>query len=270
MAIMQYMDEILIEEKKYVSSKQAAKMTGYAKDYIGQLCREGRVPARLVGRSWYVLESAIQDHRFGNQEAEMHPVQPSSATSLTQTWESTRYESSNTETLPSLNLLQKAEMASEAEKEEEHDAVQLSQLHDSWRAWFDHVEDASAPIEESVQAPVLTAAIGEKEEKSVERTGEEVTVPLHIVAEKRSLREVLPIEKVKVVEKKEEVIVQVNHEDREEIRRGVSISSLVHAFVVLIAVISGSLAAAGSGYFDSFFISNSQAAVISGISVVNK
>ena len=62
------MDEILIEEKKYVSSKRAAKMTGYAKDYIGQLCREGRVPARLVGRSWYVLETAIQDHRFGTTD----------------------------------------------------------------------------------------------------------------------------------------------------------------------------------------------------------
>lgn len=263
------MDEILIEEKKYVSSKQAAKMTGYAKDYIGQLCREGRVPARLVGRSWYVLESAIQDHRFGNQEAEMHSVQPSPGISLTQTWESTRYESSNTETLPSLNLLQKAETASEAEKEEEHDAIQLSQLHDSWRAWFDHVEDVSAPTEEPVQVPVLTAAVDENEEKSVERT-EEVTVPLHIVAEKRSLREVLPIEKVKVVEKKEEALVQVNHKEHEQIRRGINISSLTHAFIVLIAVISGSLAAAGSGYFDSFFISNSQAAVISGISVVNK
>ncbi|MHB1163603.1 MAG: hypothetical protein ACYCZZ_03760, partial [Minisyncoccota bacterium] len=62
------MDELLIEGKKYISSKQAAKITGYAKDYIGQLCREGRVSARLVGRSWYVLEAAIQDHRFGAVE----------------------------------------------------------------------------------------------------------------------------------------------------------------------------------------------------------
>ena len=62
------MDELVIGDKKYVSSKQAAKVTGYAKDYIGQLCREGRVPARLVGRSWYVLESAIHDHRFGDQK----------------------------------------------------------------------------------------------------------------------------------------------------------------------------------------------------------
>ncbi len=67
------MDEITLDDKKYVSSKQAAKLTGYAKDYVGQLCREGRVQARLVGRSWYVLESSIKDHRFGTQQA--HPVQ---------------------------------------------------------------------------------------------------------------------------------------------------------------------------------------------------
>ena len=82
------MDEILIEEKRYISSKRAAKITGYAKDYIGQLCREGRVPARLVGRSWYVLETAIQDHRFGNQEVEL-PVP-----------ESPKYEASPVEILP--------------------------------------------------------------------------------------------------------------------------------------------------------------------------
>jgi len=64
------MDELLIEDKKYVSSKRAAQMTGYAKDYVGQLCREGRVAARLVGRSWYVLESAIKDHRFGEVSVE--------------------------------------------------------------------------------------------------------------------------------------------------------------------------------------------------------
>src|SRR3989344_3577258 len=110
------MDEILIGEKKYVSSKQAAKMTGYAKDYVGQLCREGRVPARLVGRSWYVLESAIQDHRFGGDAVDTRPVQSSPAISLTHTWESARYESSDaaTDTLPSLNRLQKVEISPEA------------------------------------------------------------------------------------------------------------------------------------------------------------
>ncbi len=59
------MEEIVFDGKKYISSKLAAKLTGYAKDYVGQLCREGRVTARLVGRSWYVLEDSIKEHRFG-------------------------------------------------------------------------------------------------------------------------------------------------------------------------------------------------------------
>jgi hypothetical protein len=62
------MDEITLDDKTYVSSKRAAKITGYAKDYVGQLCREGRVEARLVGRNWYVLESSIREHRFGAPE----------------------------------------------------------------------------------------------------------------------------------------------------------------------------------------------------------
>lgn len=101
------MDEILIDEKKYVSSKRAAKITGYAKDYIGQLCREGRVPARLVGRSWYVLESAIQDHRFGDS-AEGAKESAESPRTLYSTWESPRYEAASVDMMPSINKLKAA------------------------------------------------------------------------------------------------------------------------------------------------------------------
>jgi hypothetical protein len=62
------MDELTLAGKTYVSSKRAAEITGYAKDYVGQLCREGHVVAKMVGRSWYVLESSIREHRFGPQE----------------------------------------------------------------------------------------------------------------------------------------------------------------------------------------------------------
>lgn len=113
------MDEILIEEKKYVSSKRAAKITGYAKDYIGQLCREGRVPARLVGRSWYVLESAIQDHRFGEQE---HSPKESHAgpTVFGSNWDTPRYESSEVEHIPSINKIETKVHVSSAEHEHKH------------------------------------------------------------------------------------------------------------------------------------------------------
>jgi len=98
------MEEIILDEKKYISSKQAAKVTGYAKDYIGQLCREGRVQARLVGRSWYVLESAILDHRFGTDSAqgEIEEAISSKTVSSIDAWEAPRYMPLVHETLPVL------------------------------------------------------------------------------------------------------------------------------------------------------------------------
>jgi len=57
------MDELILDNKKYVSSKRAARITGYAPDYVGQLCRSGKIDARLVGRTWYVNEDALINHR---------------------------------------------------------------------------------------------------------------------------------------------------------------------------------------------------------------
>lgn len=65
------MNELTLDGKKYISSKRAAEITGYAKDYVGQLAREGYVVATMVGRSWYVLESSINAHRFGNEAQEL-------------------------------------------------------------------------------------------------------------------------------------------------------------------------------------------------------
>lgn len=58
-------DGIEIEGKKYISSKRAAELTGYAKDYVGQLCRMGKLDAKLIGRNWLVCESSLMEHRFG-------------------------------------------------------------------------------------------------------------------------------------------------------------------------------------------------------------
>ncbi len=93
------MDEITLDDKTYVSSKRAAQITGYAKDYVGQLCREGRVEARLVGRNWYVLETSIRDHRFGAPPAK-EPVKTES-TSVHE-WVPSNYTS---EVVPELPIL---------------------------------------------------------------------------------------------------------------------------------------------------------------------
>ncbi|TSD04852.1 MAG: hypothetical protein Greene07147_906 [Parcubacteria group bacterium Greene0714_7] len=61
------MDELVISGKKYISSKRASELTGYAKDYVGQLARGGKVPATRIGRAWYVDEAALILHETAGQ-----------------------------------------------------------------------------------------------------------------------------------------------------------------------------------------------------------
>ncbi len=56
-------EEIKFNDVLYISSKRAASELHYTKDYVGQLCRGGKVDARLVGRTWYVNRSSLLNHR---------------------------------------------------------------------------------------------------------------------------------------------------------------------------------------------------------------
>ncbi|MBY0539739.1 hypothetical protein K2P56_04940 [Patescibacteria group bacterium] len=56
------MDELDVKGIKYISSKRGAELTGYAKDYIGQLARAGKVPGTRLGRAWFVEEAALLKH----------------------------------------------------------------------------------------------------------------------------------------------------------------------------------------------------------------
>jgi hypothetical protein len=55
---------LLIEGKNYVSSARAAQLVGYTKDYVGQLARAGKIESKLIGRSWYVSEESITQHKL--------------------------------------------------------------------------------------------------------------------------------------------------------------------------------------------------------------
>ena len=126
------MDELTIGDKIYISSKQAAKITGYAKDYVGQLCREGRVEAKLVGRNWYVLESSIREHRFGPEAAQQVVTVPSEPEPqpATRTWESPTYVSVEPEVLiPPIMAPEKPQPVPETVE-----AAVLMQ--DAWKEWF--------------------------------------------------------------------------------------------------------------------------------------
>ncbi len=56
-------DTLIFEGKNYISANRAAKTMSYAQDYIGQLCRSGKLDCRMVGRSWFVTEGSLLAHR---------------------------------------------------------------------------------------------------------------------------------------------------------------------------------------------------------------
>lgn len=56
-------DSIILEGKIYISARRAAKIINYAQDYIGQLCRAGKLDSKMVGRSWFVTEESLLAHR---------------------------------------------------------------------------------------------------------------------------------------------------------------------------------------------------------------
>ena len=164
------MDEILVDGKKYIASKQAAKITGYAKDYVGQLCREGRVPARLVGRSWYVLESAIQDHRFGTPnrndhedikskkkiKANLQDDTPSSGETVG--WESPRYEVVEEPALP---------------------IAPQQHIEATWQEWFNLVaEKKTSEEDELIAQPERDEPYIQEREK--EESGNAIDIPIRL------------------------------------------------------------------------------------------
>ena len=262
------MDEILIGEKKYVSSKLAAKATGYAKDYIGQLCREGRVPARLVGRGWYVLESAIHDHRFGNPKNEpAEAVKPAApvAPPIHSTWEAPRYEAADTEALPSVNRLNS--------KENEREAAQ-QRIEETWQAWFDrfdHVAEAVAPEAAPEETPVEPVAAEEPEKEPEEQPQEaeieieqDVKIPIRSIYQPQyqpSPEEMLPREAERPVHMTQEV--------RRE-GTGRELVKTIRLAGAIVAVIVASMAVFGSGYMDSYVISNNQMGAVAGVTIYNR
>lgn len=67
-SIIAGMDELYFDNKKYVTTKKAAAIANYAKDYVGQLARSGKIDARLIGRNWYISEEALIQHAFGSKQ----------------------------------------------------------------------------------------------------------------------------------------------------------------------------------------------------------
>lgn len=186
------MDELVIEGERYVSTKQAARLTGYAKDYVGQLCREGRVPARHVGRSWYVQEAAIKQHRFGSDEAGAEKETEKTAQEMPQnnrrvvdaTWSAPRYESEPIADPEPLGTEQETVSETPAKDMEQDENDHLQALSGVWRDWFaDRAEAPELPQYSVDEAPVEAeeTPVGESMSET-EASDDDMLIPIHKTA----------------------------------------------------------------------------------------
>ncbi len=58
-------------KEKYISLKEAAAMSGYTADYVGQLIRRGKLPGKQVfsNVAWMTTEEAIQEYMELNNKS---------------------------------------------------------------------------------------------------------------------------------------------------------------------------------------------------------
>ncbi len=57
------MEVLVIDGVEYVKASILARRFKYTSDYVGQLCRSGKVDAKLVGRTWYVATDSLTGHK---------------------------------------------------------------------------------------------------------------------------------------------------------------------------------------------------------------
>ncbi|HYD92897.1 MAG TPA: hypothetical protein VEB18_00330 [Candidatus Paceibacterota bacterium] len=196
------MDEITIDGKTYISSKRAAAIAGYAKDYIGQLCREGRVEARLIGRSWYVHEPSLRKHRFDEEGAREDEIVETKEEDITEktnieaTWEAPIYTPEEIAPLPQLREEEQVleEVTESTTEEVEEVSVSpttedvVGEKHEEenkeWESWFSKPADAQElPLEDGVEEVKEEEVAKDKTEQVIdsEPAKEEKAVPLHII-----------------------------------------------------------------------------------------
>ncbi|MEK7602545.1 MAG: helix-turn-helix domain-containing protein [Patescibacteria group bacterium] len=205
------MDELTIGDQKYLSSKKAAQITGYAKDYVGQLCREGRVEARLVGRNWYVLESSLLEHRFGPEEQK--PVAPDRA-ELDSTWKSPVYGHEPLVSVP--ELAQKAVITTP----EPSNQKVLVDMQSAWQEWFKNQENAEKALPEpnEMLLPVGDEVQVEESSQTVASVHEEYEPVINAISEpvSQDVEEIVHISRIKEPEMVEKVYQPVPVRMQEE------------------------------------------------------
>jgi hypothetical protein len=259
------MEEITIGDKIYISSKRAAKITGYAKDYVGQLCREGRVEAKLVGRNWYVLESSIREHRFGKEEvAPVQVVEQTEAPNLIQTWQKPQYESQVPVMVP--------ELSPRGPVLEPVGTKAVADMQSAWREWFQDKNQMTLPsgeddfkeeylpvvLEEKVdeevaedkEEEVVLSRIQEPEVESNDgvENDEEEEVILHRSYDSREAGEQVPVTEVPVVDLTHRVSPRLENKPA----KGNGGAIIVRSLLLVLAFVAAIISAFGTGYAERF------------------
>ena len=73
--ILLIMAENKNEGGRYITLKEAAKISGYSPDYLGQLIRKGKLPGKQIylNVAWVTTEKALEEYLEGNKTAGTRP-----------------------------------------------------------------------------------------------------------------------------------------------------------------------------------------------------
>jgi len=159
------MDTLTLEGKEFISTKRAAEITGYAKDYIGQLCREGRIESRLIGRNWYILESSVREHRYGAESVKESELVPEESDVIEE--EENITEEPVVEVPEEVSVTEEAPvMPNEPEKE---DSEAIEEIQRAWQSWFSnrYVEETPRSLELSKETAPDTDSTEKTSQKAI-------------------------------------------------------------------------------------------------------
>ncbi len=74
-------EELNLEGKTFISAKRASELTGYTRDYVGQLARGGKIEARRIDRVWFIERDSLLKHKV---QADQYIPTPPPVSSIAQ------------------------------------------------------------------------------------------------------------------------------------------------------------------------------------------
>src|SRR3989344_973628 len=60
-------NEIFFDGKQYISANEASSRSGLTRDYVGRLCREGKMSGKRIGKNWYVENASLRSFLVGQE-----------------------------------------------------------------------------------------------------------------------------------------------------------------------------------------------------------